>query len=192
MGPILERGDVTAGPARAASTSSSFFFGMILFLLGVLALIFADVVTTASIIVFGVLLVVGGFAEVAMGLRQHTGHRYFLAFLSGLLSIAVGAVMIFRPAVGAAGSGLLIAGWLFATGLFRGITAIADRYRYWGWDLVYGILSIVLGLWLTAYLPTSAMWLLGTVVGIELLARGVAVMGASLTLRHLERAAAAA
>jgi uncharacterized membrane protein HdeD (DUF308 family) len=192
MSPIFDRSGVVAGPARAAATESSFAFGMILFMLGVLGLVFADVLTVASVIAFGVLLVAGGVVELGHALRQRGGDRFFLAFLSGLLSLAVGAVMILRPMVGVAGSGLLIAGWLLATGLFRGVLAILDRYRYWGWDLAYGILSVVLGFWLTSSLPTSAMWLLGTVVAIELMARGVAVMGASIALQRLERSAAAA
>jgi uncharacterized membrane protein HdeD (DUF308 family) len=161
---------------------------VILFILGILGIIFADVVTVASIIAFGVLLVVSGIVEVGHGLRQQGGDRFFLPLLSGLLSIAVGAVMILRPAVGVAGSGLLISGWLLATGLFRGVLALVHRYRYWGWDLFYGILSVVLGFWLLSSLPTSAMWLLGTVVAVELMARGMAVMGASLALQRLERA----
>jgi uncharacterized membrane protein HdeD (DUF308 family) len=167
---------------------------VVLFLLGILGVIFADVVTVASIIIFGILLVAGGLTE-ALGhaFRQQEGSRWFLpAFLSGILSIAVGATMIFRPAVGVAGSGLLIAGWLFATGLFRGVTALMDRYRYWGWDLFYGIVSILLGAWIIASLPTSAMWLLGTVISVELMVRGIAVMGASRALRRLERASAPA
>jgi uncharacterized membrane protein HdeD (DUF308 family) len=189
MSPTLDRGSgVFAGPARAASKGSTFAFGVILFVLGILALIFADVVTVASVISFGALLVVGGGVELVHALRQHGGgDRFFLPLLSGLLSVAVGAVMILRPGVGVAGSGLLIAGWLLATGLFRGVVALLDRYRYWGWDLFYGALSILLGFWLTTNLPTSAMWLLGTVVAVELMARGVAVMGASMALQRLER-----
>jgi uncharacterized membrane protein HdeD (DUF308 family) len=99
----------------------------------------------------------------------------------------VGATIIFRPAVGVAGSGLLITGWLFATGLFRGVTALMHRYRHWGLDLFYGSLSILLGFWLMTRLPTSATWLLGTVVAVELMARGIAVMGASRALQRLER-----
>jgi uncharacterized membrane protein HdeD (DUF308 family) len=192
MSQTFESRGVTAGPARAASQGTSFFVGVFLFILGVLGIIFADVLTVVSVLAFGVLLVVGGMAELAHAVRQRGGDRFFLAFLSGLLSIAVGAVMLLRPAVGVAGSGLLIAGWLFATGLFRGVVALMDRYRYWGWDLLYGIISILLGVWLTASLPTSATWLLGTVVAVELLARGVAVMGTSVALQRLERAAAGA
>jgi uncharacterized membrane protein HdeD (DUF308 family) len=184
---------MTAGPAAAATRgTSSFLLGMILFIFGIAGLIFADVLTVASVLTFGVLLVGGGIAELVHAIRQREGDRYFLAFLSGLLSIAVGVVIILRPQVGVAGSGLLIAGWLLATGLFRGVVALMDRYRYWGWDLFYGVLSVLLGLWVTSSLPTSAVWLLGTVVAVELMARGVAVMGASIALQRLERASVAA
>jgi uncharacterized membrane protein HdeD (DUF308 family) len=193
MSPTFESQGITAGPVRAASKgSSSFFLGMALFILGILGIIFADVVTVVSVLTFGVLLVVGGVVELGHAVRQRGGDRFFLALLSGLLSIAVGVVMLVRPGVGVAGSALLIAGWLFATGLFRGVIALMDRYRSWGWDLLYGILSILLGVWLMASMPTSAMWLLGTVVAVELMARGVAVMGTSIALQRLERASAAA
>ena len=193
MSPTLERGTLTTGPARAASTGTSFVVGMLLFGLGILALILADVVTVASVVVFGVLLIVAGIAELTDARpRRRGGDRYFLSFLSGLLSIAVGFALLVRPALGVVGSGLLVAGWLLATGLFRGVLALVDRYPYWGWDLFYGLVSILVGLWLVASLPTSAAWLLGTMVAVELLARGVAVMGASVALGRLERAAAAA
>ena len=176
--------DVIAGPGRTAARGSSYLVGLILVALGVLALVFADALTVASIIAFGVLLVLGGLAELVHAIRAKERDRSFLAFVSGLLSIAVGGVMILRPQVGATGSGALVAAWLFAAGLFRGLTAILDRYRYWGWDLCYGILSMVLGVWVTQRLPTSAMWLLGTVIAVELMARGIAVMGASLGLQR--------
>jgi uncharacterized membrane protein HdeD (DUF308 family) len=165
---------------------------MILSLAGLVALIFADVVTVASVVVFGVILVVAGVADLVQARRQPEGDRYFPGFLSGLLAIVVGAVMIFRPGVGAAASGLLIAAWLFASGFFRGVIAVMDRYRFWGWDLCYGILSVLLGFWLMASLPTTATWLLGTVVAIELMARGAAVMAGSIALRRLARPSAPA
>jgi uncharacterized membrane protein HdeD (DUF308 family) len=188
MAPTLERSAVAVGPARYAF--HLYLFGILLLVLGIIGLVFADIVTVASIIVFGVLLVAGGFTEALAHASHHAeGSRRFLpAFLSGVLSIAVGAVMVLRPAVGVAGSGLLVAGWLFATGLFRGVSALMDRYRSWGWDLFYGVVSVLLGIWIIASLPTSAMWLLGTVISIELMARGVAIMGASRALRRLEHA----
>jgi uncharacterized membrane protein HdeD (DUF308 family) len=189
----LGRSGVTVGPARSALNGSSSITGVVLLLLGILALVFADVVSFISIVAFAAILVVSGVAELIHALRTRGSDRdrFFLAFLSGLLTIAVGAVLIVRPRVGVAGMGLLIAAWLIATGIFRGVTAALDRYRYWGWDLGYGAVSVVLGVWVAARLPASAMWLLGTVIAIELMARGVAMIASSFALRR-ERAAAPA
>ena len=187
----FEHRDVTAGPARSASRGSSSIFGAFLFLLGILALVFADFVTRVSIVAFAAILVVGGLTELVHALRGRGGDRdrFFLAFLSGLLTTAVGGMLIARPAVGAAATGLLIAAWLIATGIFRGVTALLDRYRYFGWDVVYGALSVLLGVWVAASLPTTATWLLGTVIAVEFMARGAAMMAGSFALRR-ERAAA--
>jgi uncharacterized membrane protein HdeD (DUF308 family) len=188
----LEHSGVTAGPARSAAKGSS-ISGAFLFLLGILAFVFADVVTRVSIVAFAAILVVGGLAELVHALRGRGSDRdrFFLSFLSGLLTTAVGALLIARPAVGAAATGLLIAGWLIATGIFRGVTALLDRYRYWGWDLGYGVVSVLLGIWVAASLPTTATWLLGTVIAVEFMARGAAMMAGSFAVRR-ERAAAPA
>jgi hypothetical protein len=71
----LGRSGVTVGPARAASRSSSGVIGAILFLLGVLALVFASTLTVASIVAFGILLAVGGLTELFRfaGRRGKTG-----------------------------------------------------------------------------------------------------------------------
>jgi uncharacterized membrane protein HdeD (DUF308 family) len=186
-------GGMTDGRVPAVSGGSSFVLGVILFLLGVLGLLYSDVYAVASIVGLGVLLVAGGITELTHAFRGlGGGDRFLLAFLSGLLSIVVGAVLVSRPAVGVTSAGLLIGAWLFATGLFRGATAIAERYRYWGWDAGYGLFTILLGLWVTGNLPTVATRLLGTVIALELMARSVAVMWASLGLQRGERSSAPA
>jgi uncharacterized membrane protein HdeD (DUF308 family) len=180
------------GRARAAAWGGPFILGVLLFVLGILAFVFAGVTTLATVVAFGALLAVGGIVEMAYAFGLRKLGRFVLPFLSGLLSLVVGAMLIVRPGVGMAASGLLIAGWLFATGLFRGVTSLVDRYPRWGWDLAYGVASVLLGLVLLARWPLSSIWLLGTLVAVELMARGIAVMGVSLALRERTRAHAPA
>ena len=190
MSPVPSPIGQPAGPAWGAPGGSSYLLGGILFLLGLLGLLLADVFHVASIVGFGVLLVAGGLTEVfqAFGARRG-GDRFFVAFLSGLLSMAVGVVLVSRPAVGVTGTGLLVGAWLLVTGIFRGVTALRERYRGWGFDLAYGLLSVLLGAWVTETLPSSAMWLLGTAISIELMVRAVAIMGSSVAARPRQRSA---
>ena len=104
--------------------------------------------------------------------------------MSGFLSIAVGGVFLARPFAGLAAVSLMLAGYFFASGLFRAITSVIDRYRHWGFDLFYGAITVFLGVLLLQGWPATAFWLLGTLVGIELILRGAAVLGASLALRR--------
>ena len=80
---------------------------------------------------------------------------------------------------------LLIAGFFFASGLFRGITAIVDRYPHWGWDLGYAVIAIGLGVIVVGDYPFSAFWILGTLVAVEIIARGAALIAASTMLREI-------
>ena len=66
------------------------------------------------------------------------------------------------------------------------ITAIADRYPRWGIDFLYGVVAVALGVYIVASWPISSFWVLGTVVGIEIIARGVALVSASWALRSIE------
>jgi len=80
----------------------------------------------------------------------------------------------------------VIAGYLFASGLFRGVAAVLDRYPQWGWDLTYAIITIVFGAYLIASWPISGLWLLGTLVAAEIMIRGATLVAASLVIRDIE------
>ena len=180
------------GRAAAALWGAPFLYGLALLVLGALAIVFAGVASLASVIAFGLLLGIAGIVEIAHAFPGHRRGGSLLPLLSGLLSLAVGIVLFARPGIGVVASGLLISGWLLAMGLFRGVTSLMDRYARWGWDFVYGALSVILGIALLKQWPLSSIWLLGTLVGVEMVMRGFAVMGVSLAIRRADREATGA
>jgi uncharacterized membrane protein HdeD (DUF308 family) len=103
-----------------------------------------------------------------------------------VLSLVVGGLFLYRPVAGLASLTLLIAGYLFVSGLFHGITAIADRYPRWGWEVAYSIVALALGVYVVAQWPLSTLWVLGAVVAVEILARGITLVAASWVLRDLD------
>jgi uncharacterized membrane protein HdeD (DUF308 family) len=107
--------------------------------------------------------------------------------LGGILSIVVGALVWSRPALGLVALTLLIAGYFFASGLFRGINSLMERYPGWGGDLAYGIVSVVLGAIIFAQLPYSSLYTLGIVVGVEILSRGLSIIAGALLVRRVTR-----
>lgn len=159
--------------------------GILMIICGVIAFLAAVFTSFVSVYFLGTLLVIVGIIEVIAAFRhRRTSGSFGAYFLTGLLSLVVGLLMLWRPFASLSALTMLIAGLFFADGLFRGITAIADRYPRWGWDLAYGVFAALLGVYVVATFPFSALWVLGTLVAAEIFARGIALVAASSALHH--------
>lgn len=157
--------------------------GVALVLLGGFALRAAVATSLVSVMTLGVALIVGGIAEVVHAFGGRHSRGFTLHLLSGVLSVVVGALVIRAPVQSAVSITLLLIGWLAASGIFRIFTSLFTRQEGWGWELANGALSLALGLIVWSQFPGSALWLIGTFVGIEILFRGVSWIAFSLALR---------
>jgi uncharacterized membrane protein HdeD (DUF308 family) len=175
---------ISGGRTQSSAWGAPFLFGLLVAICGVLALISVGVTSMLSAVFIGILLVAAGILEIIEAFRVRKAGPFLLYLLAGILTGIVGVLFVARPMAGLASLGLLLACYFFASGLFRGITSIADRYAGWGWDFAYGICAVVLGVIVMSQWPISSLWLVGTLVGIELLLRGIAIMSGSLALRR--------
>ena len=159
--------------------------GIGLIMLGVISLGAAWLTTLASILLFGWLLVFGGTFEVIAAFGAGRWSGTLMHILEGLL-YAIGGVMILRhPAASAAGLTLLLVGLFLAGGLFRIISAATLRYQSWGWAVFDGVVTMILGAMIWAAWPSSALWVIGTFVGLALLFRGWSWFMFALGVRKL-------
>jgi uncharacterized membrane protein HdeD (DUF308 family) len=160
--------------------------GILLVIGGTFALMASVLTSYVSVVFIGALLVGVGVFEAVAAFRLRKEAPVVPYFLSGLLAIVVGALFLYKPLASLASVTLLIAGYLFASGLFRGITAAMDRYPRWGWDFAYGLMAIALGVYVAASWPISSFWVLGTIVAAEIIVRGVTLISASWVIRDVE------
>jgi uncharacterized membrane protein HdeD (DUF308 family) len=184
------RDTIPGNEPRVTSTlwGGPFVLGLLLTVLGVVALGAAFLTSLVTAIFFGAMLAVAGIMEVVSAFRvRRSGGPFALYLLGGVLSAVVGLFILVYPKAGLAALTLLLAGYFFASGLFHAITSVVDRYPRWGWDFFYGAVSVFLGAVVMAEWPISAVWLVGTMVGISILFRGVSLMAGSLTLRRAMR-----
>ncbi len=161
--------------------------GILQVVAGAIALSMAVLTSIASVIYLGVLLIIVGIAEIVSSFRRRHAAPFLGYMLAGVLTIVVGALMLRSPLASLATLTLLVAGYFLASGLFRGVVAITGRYPHRGWDLAYAVLSIGLGVYVLATLPLSALWVVGTMVAIEIIARGATLIAASRVLHDVER-----
>jgi uncharacterized membrane protein HdeD (DUF308 family) len=93
-----------------------------------------------------------------------------------ILYIVVGFMMISNPVGGAISLTLLLTAFFIVSGLFRIVASASLRYPQWGWGLFSGIVSICLGVLVFAQWPVSGIWLVGTLVGVDLVFAGWSVV----------------
>src|SRR5438309_163058 len=93
--------------------------GILLVLLGTLALVLAPFLTLASMIVIGGALIVVGILQALHAFASKAWGGFFVDLLSGVLYLVVGFLMVANPGATAEALTLLIALFLIFGGIFR-------------------------------------------------------------------------
>ncbi|HVN76296.1 MAG TPA: DUF308 domain-containing protein [Thermoanaerobaculaceae bacterium] len=163
--------------------------GISLLLLGAVALIVPWLTTLTSVLVFGWLLLFGGVLEVVAVFWTKGWRDILLHLFGGILSTVVGALIVVHPDAGALGLTLLLATLFLAGGLFRIGAAVVLRLPNWGWAVVGGIVTTLLGVIIWRTSPFSALWVIGMFVAIELMFRGWAWVMFAVAAREISKAA---
>jgi uncharacterized membrane protein HdeD (DUF308 family) len=161
--------------------------GIVLLCLGAVALGSVFVASLATALVIGLLLLIGGFAEIIGAFWSRAWSGFFLHLLSGVLSGVVGMLFLRAPLRGLLALTLLVACLLLVGGIFKIVAALSIRFAAWGWPLVSGIVDVTLGVMIWQEWPASALWVIGLYVGISLMFRGFNWIALGLLLRSLRR-----
>ena len=157
--------------------------GILLLALGVVAWIDTMALTVASAVVIGVTLVVGGVLQILHALVVGRWRGLALSLCSGILYALGGVLAMSEPPHGAAILTLLLVMTIVTGGLLR-VAAILRHQRIQARALLLGSLaSIVIGALIYLSLPWPGLWLLGTLIAIELFIQGSGWFYVGLVLR---------
>lgn len=159
--------------------------GIVLMILGVIAIGSAVGATLVSVLLLGWLLIIGGILEAVYAFWQERWGAFFIDLTVGILYAVVGFMMVANPGLAALTLTLLVAMFLILAGLFRSAAAIAVRPPHWGWLLAHGVVSLLLGILIWQQWPVSGLWVIGLFVGIELLLNGVTLVMLGAAARTL-------
>ncbi|WP_447979994.1 HdeD family acid-resistance protein [Candidatus Nitrospira bockiana] len=154
-------------------------------ILGTFALLYAVLTTLASVLVFGATLMVGGLFEAVHAFKIDRWGGFVLELLMGILYVVVGGLLLFNPGVGALSLTLLIAAFFLASAVFRIVAASALRPPQWGWLVVSGVVTLLLGILILAEWPVSGLWVIGLFVGIDMIFSGTWLTMLALAARRL-------
>lgn len=157
-------------------------------LLGMIAIGSSFAATMFTIVFFGLLLMVAGIAQIVTSFWTGKWSGFMLYLFVGVLYTVVGFFLIDEPAQGAVAMTFVLAAMLIANGAIRLIAALTDRFAGWGWALLSGAVSILLGLMIYKGWPDTGLFIIGLFVGIELLFAGLGWIMFSLGLKQVKDA----
>jgi uncharacterized membrane protein HdeD (DUF308 family) len=168
--------------------------GIVLVVLGLLAIVVPPLASLAVAIFLGWLFLVSGIVGfvTTFWMRQLPG--FWWSLLSAVLATAAGIVLIGWPASGVLSLTLVLILFFLIEGIATIMFALDHRRQLTGrsgWMLASGIVDLVLAVIIFAGLPGTAAWAIGLIVGINMLFGGTSMIAMAMHARASEPAPAA-
>ncbi|HLW84475.1 MAG TPA: DUF308 domain-containing protein [Candidatus Sulfotelmatobacter sp.] len=168
---------------RQASTVSM-VWGVLLIVLGVVAVGSPFLAAVAVNLAVAWLIVLAGVVHLMLAFRAHGAGSMIWKLLVGVAYVCFGGYVILHPVLGVASLTLLLASLFLIEGVLDII--LFFKMRSLGgstWVLMDGIVTLLLGLLIYMQWPSSSAWAIGTLVGVSMIMSGVARVMMSLAVR---------
>jgi uncharacterized membrane protein HdeD (DUF308 family) len=169
--------------------------GVIMTILGVLAVIWPQISTVAVDVYVGWLFLLSGVVGLATMFLAQDVQAFLWLLLTAALSLFVGIVLLWHPVEGAVSLTLVLIAFFIVEGIFQIAASISYRDVFpdsWGWMLASGIADLILAALIIKGWPSTAGWALGLIVGVNLVTSGAAIIMVALAGRSVVRAIASA
>lgn len=158
--------------------------GVVYAVAGFIALGSVLMATVATVYVVGLMMLVAGIAEVINAFQMKTWGKFLLWVLLGVLYVIAGFVTFQNPLLAAAFLTLLLACSLIVSGIMRIILGFSMKQGMpWLWVVLSGVVTLLLGLIILNHWPVSSLYILGLLLGIDLVFAGASWIGIGLGLR---------
>jgi uncharacterized membrane protein HdeD (DUF308 family) len=161
--------------------------GIVLLILGLLAIVIPPIATIAVEVLIGWLLLVSGIVGLIATFRMRAAPGFWWSLLSAVLGIAAGIVLLRWPLSGAVSLTLILTVFLTIEGVVSILYALEHKRELsgrWGVMLVSGGVDLFLAGIIFAGLPGTAAWAIGLLIGINLVFGGGALIAMALHARN--------
>lgn len=160
--------------------------GILLAVSGVVALAYPFAASLAVVVVLGATLLVSGVATIVASFWAGKWSGLLLQLLIGVFYAVIGFIIMDTPIASTVSLTLVIAAMFIIIGIMRSVAALTIRFPQWGWSLLSGAVTALLGVVIYKNLPETALWAIGTLVGIQLLLDGWYWLMLALAIRQLQ------
>ncbi len=162
--------------------------GVVMLILGILAVAFPFATTVAFKTVIGWLFLIGAAGHFYSAFNADTPTRRWIDIVQGALFGIVGGWLAFFPLAGIVTLTALLAIAFILQGFLEAIMAVRlSQFPGWKWMLASSGIAILAGILIFAELPSSATWVIGLLLGINLLSSGFSCLMVSIAMGKVVR-----
>ena len=164
----------------------SIVLSILLIVCGLLAILLPVEMSLGVVIVIAWLLMISGVVQLINAIRgRGTGSRFWAGMI-GVTHFAMG--LFFRLDLGIGIAALTLA--LIAFFLAQGIIGLVAYFRVRNsggsrWLLFQSVMTLILGVMIWRHWPSSSLWVIGMLVGINMIIIGTARLMLALAVRRL-------
>jgi uncharacterized membrane protein HdeD (DUF308 family) len=162
------------------------FEGIVLVVLGLLAIAVPPLAGLAVTILFGWLFLISGVVGLVTTFMMRHAPGFWWSLASAGLGVLVGGWLLAQPALGLVSLTYVLIAFFIVEGVVSIMYAIEHRRELtgrWGWMLVSGLIDLFLAAIILSGFPGTVAWALGLIVGINLVFGGASMIGMALAAR---------
>jgi uncharacterized membrane protein HdeD (DUF308 family) len=163
--------------------------GIVLVVLGLIAIMAPPIATLAVEILFGWLFLISGIVGLITTFWMRQAPGFWWALLSAALGIAAGLVLLTQPLSGVLTLTLILIVFFTIEGVASIMYALEHKRELsgrWGFMLASGIVDLIVAGIILAGLPGTAAWAIGVLVGINMVFGGSALIAMAMHARALD------
>ncbi|HEV2103783.1 MAG TPA: HdeD family acid-resistance protein [Candidatus Acidoferrum sp.] len=176
------------GPGAVVKKATNWFIAVaVLFiLLGLFAIAEPWTAGLGVTLLVGWLLMVGAVAHFISAFKGHGARHLILQVVVGLVYLIGGLYFLTHTIMGVSTLTLLLSIVILAEGVLEVVAYFRLRNMHGAsWLLLNGIVTLLLGGMIWAQWPSSSIWAIGTLVGVNLLMTGISRLMLGLAARKL-------
>jgi len=151
--------------------------GVLFVILGLAAIALPGLFTLGIELFIGWLFLIGGIVLAYRSFQSRQSSSFLTSLLTSIFYIIFGGLLVWYPLTGIVSLTIMLAVFFLIDGIAKIALSLGARnLQGWAWILFSGLLSLGMSAIIFAGLPGTAIWVLGLLVGINILFFGISLL----------------
>ncbi|HST31224.1 MAG TPA: DUF308 domain-containing protein [Chthoniobacterales bacterium] len=170
--------------AAGGGTGSMMVWGIVMLICGILAIALPLISGLGVVIIVAWVILVAGVSHLFLAFHTHSVGGVLWQILLALIYSAAGVFILMNPLAGLVTLTLVLAVFLLIEAALETALYFQVRGRVnAGWILFDAVVTLVLAILIWSQWPSSALWFIGTIIGISLIFSGISRLMLSSAMR---------